>query len=334
MVGNMSERIATTWQDFLGYLIEDNLEKQRLAQAVHVLPITLQRWASGVSRPRAENMRLLVKHLPATVYAKFVRLAAVDFPDLFQEDLTESPDQEISAQSYARVLAAFACTPQPMCKQVIQDLILNPAVEQLDPDRHGIALSLVRCMPPRCGQKVRSLHEISGLGTHPWKHDLEQKKFFFGAESLVGSTVTNTYVRVLNSREEMTFFPAHWTEYEMSAAAVPILRHAMVAGCLVASSAVEHFFSATHISILKQYAYLAALIFEPEEFYTFEALDLQMMPPYTQQVVYFRDFNQRVSQKFALALCQQCSITLPEAQRCVWQDLEEELLQVFIQSKA
>lgn len=320
---------ATTWQELLGQLIADPQERQRIEALAHVRPITLQRWVNGTSRPRDENIRTLLTILPKDIYPAFLRLVVIDFPHLRQEDLAISQiHQEVPSEFYARILAAFAFAPQPMCHQTIQDFLLRQAVAQLDPERHGMALSVVGCMPPDCEGKVRSLHEIGGLGTHPWKHDLEQKKFFLGSESLIGSALTKGQIRVVNSRKEMTFFPAHWTEYEMSAAAVPIVHHARVAGGLVASSAIETFFTDAHIAVLEQYAYLAGLLFEEEECYSFEDLELWMMPDYLQQSAFFQDFDQRISRKFAEQRLVPMSIQKIRQQ--VWQDLEQELLQSFL----
>lgn len=52
------------------------------------------------------------------------------------------------------------------------------------------------------------------------------------------------------------------------------------------------------------------------------------MPPHVEQLPYFQDYKQRVSQKFAEADEQRRHINLQQARQLVWQDLEELLLQV------
>ena len=324
---------VSTWQEFLGQMIEDVPIRERMAEAAHMRSITLQRWASGISKPREENLRTLLKVLPTDSYAIFSRLVAVDFPDLLLEDPTiEQMHHELPSEFYARVLSALALTPLPMCRQTVQDLIFRQALEQLDPERRGLSLSLVCCVLPRHrGERVRSLREVGGVGTPPWPSDLAQKTMFLGAESLVGYIMSNARYAVINSREEQTFYPANWTQHEQSVAAFPISRYTRVAGGLLISSARAHFFTPARISLLERYAHLASLIFEPSEFYDFHAIDLRMMPPESVQTPYFRDFNQRVSRKLAEAIAAHGQLSLQEAHQLIWQDLEEELLQVFLQ---
>lgn len=326
-----SQRETSPWQDLLKQLIEDGHERQRMAEAMRVRPITLQRWASGVSKPRAENMRALLKVLPPETYPVFLSLLSADFPHLLQEDtLFEQVHPELPSEFYAQALSAYALTPQPMYRQAMQDLILQQVLEQLDPARRGMSISLVTCTAPRTGRKVRSLREIGGLGTPPWKHDLEQKTTFLGAESLVGEAVSKCRRVLVNSREELTFSSVRWTEYEQSAAAFPICRHGKVAGCLLSASAVPFYYTETHLSLLERYSHLASLIFEPGEFFDLADFDLQLVPAYEVQVPYFQDFNRRVSRKFTDALAESSHISLQEARLLVWQEIEEELLQVFL----
>ncbi len=321
-----------TWQEYLGRMIEDTQARERLAEAAHVRTVTLQRWAAGSSKPRDDNMRTLLKILPADDYAPFLRLVSLDFPNLLVEDSSsEQVRHDLPSEFYARVFSALALTPLPMARQTVQDLLFRQALEQLDPERRGISISLVCCVPPRHGGQVRSLREIGGMGTPPWPPDLAQKTMFLGAESLVGHIISNSRFGVINSRDEWTFLPANWTENERSVAAFCISRYTRVAGVLLVSSAREYFFSPSRLALLERYAHLAALIFDPGEFYEISAINLRMMPSEEVQTPYFRNFNQRVSQKFAEAIAEHRQITLQEARQFIWQDLEEELLQAFLQ---
>lgn len=324
----------STWQEYLGRMIEDTQARERLAEAARVRTVTLQRWATGFSKPRDDNMRMLLKVLPADDYAPFLRLVSIDFPNLQVEDAElEQVRHDLPSEFYARVFSALAQTPLPMARQTVQDLLFRQALEQLDPERRGISISLVCCVPPRYGGKVRSLREIGGMGTPPWPPDLAQKTMFLGAESLVGYIISKSRSGCINSRDEQTFLPANWTENERSVAAFCISRYTRVAGVLLVSSAREYFFTSSRLALLERYAHLASLIFEPGEFYNLSDLDLRMMPPEEVQTPYFRDFNQRVSRKFAEAIAEHRQITLQEARQLIWQDLEEELLQAFLAHK-
>lgn len=328
------EQEPSTWQELLGQLIANSSERDRLAIAVRVRSITLQRWAEGSSRPRNENIRMLLKILPRSIYPLFLRLLLVDFPELAQEELPEEQfPQSLPAEFYRRAMSNLALTPQPMYRQSMQDLILQQALEHLDPDRHGLSIALVVCVPPRSGNKVRSLREIGGLATPPWPHNLPEKPLFFGAESLVGYAISKACSCVINSSEEITFFPVHWTEHERSAAAFPIFRQGRVAGGLIVSSVEEYFFTPPRLSIVEEYSYLATCIFEAEDTFLFDDVELRVMPPYVQQLPYFQDYKQRVSQKFVEADEQDRHISLQQARQLVWQDLEELLLQVPLRTR-
>lgn len=323
----------STWQEYLGQMIEKPQEKQRIAAAVRVRPITLQRWAEGESRPRDENISLLLKALPKGSYPLFMRLLIIDFPYLVQEELpVERFLAQVPPEFYALSLNAQTFTPYPLCRQATQDLILQQALEHLDPERHGLFISVVTCVPPRHGRIVRSLREIDGLGTPPWSRTPAEKTIFLGAEALVGYAVSEMVQCVVNTRDEVTIFPVRWMENERSAAAFPIMRHGMVAGALVVASAQEYFFTKAHLAVLEEYSYMAALMFEPEEFFDTREIALEAMPAYELQAPYFVDYNRRISQKFAEAHSQGISITLREARQFVWQDLEAVLLQTWLET--
>lgn len=324
-----------TWREFLGQIIAKPQERARLAAAMRVKPITLQRWASGVFKPRDEHLHTLLKNLPAGAYPLFMRLLVADFPEMRQEEVSrESFSEKIPSEFYARALSNLALAPSVMYRQSMQDLLLQQILQHLDPDRQGLSVTLVVCVPPRPGHKVRSLREIGGLATPPWPHTLAEKPMFLGAESLVGYAIGNARPFVINSREEMTFFPAHWTEHEQSAAAFPILQQARIAGGLIISSAQEYFFTAPCLEIIEDYTALASTLFEAEETFAPTEIELRPMPAYKLQSPYFTGYNRRVLHKLAEASETGQQMPLAQARQLVWQDLEDVLLQVFLRTEA
>ena len=321
----------STWRALLGNVLHNPQERESLAARIGVETITLQRWVSGVSKPREIALHNLLNALTPEQYALFAPLIFAEFPNLVQENPEiKQARLALPAEFYARVLEALAYTPMPIGRQAVQDLIFQQVLEQIDPERLGISINLVCCIPPRSGQKVHSLRDTGGLGTPPWRHDLEKKTMFLGAESLVGHMLLRFHYGVINSRDEMTFFSANWTEHEQSVAAFSITRQGKIAGSLLVSSAHAHFFTESRVQLLERYAHLAALIFEPEEFFNPEDIDLGILPSEERQAPYFRDFNQRVSQKLSDAATSHMYISLQKAQLLVWQDLEEELLHDFL----
>lgn len=324
---------ATTWRELLGQLIADPKERAHLASAVHVRPTTLQRWVEGINRPHSENLALLLRNVAPEVSPLLLRLFLVDFPALREETLPEKQvTPTIPAEFYARVLSNLALTPQPLCRQSMQDLVLQQALAHLDPDRHGLLVSLALCVPPREGGKVRSLCERDGLGTLPWPRDLLEKLFFLGSESLVGYAVKQMRPVVINSRDEITILPAHWADHERSVAAFPILRHARTAGGLLVASARDFFFTPARLAIIEGYAQLANCIFDEEEFFDPAQIELVMMPRYSLQLPYFSGYSRRVVQKLSELSTLGQRTALQQARDFVAQDLEEVLWRVFLQS--
>jgi len=322
-----------TWQAFLGQFIENPKEKARLAKAVRVRPITLQRWAEGISRPREDNIRSMLKNLPTEAYPLFMRLLLRDFPELLKDELPEDYfRRNIPAEFYARVLSSLSLTPQPLYRQSMQDLLLQQICKHLDPDQHGLAISLALCMPPRLSHKVRSLREIGGLGTPPWPSDLAERLMFLGAESLVGYAVEHMRPYVINSKDDLTFCPATWTAFERSAAAFPLLLHTHVVGGLIISSTREFFFTEPRLSVIEAYSHVISCMFEMEEAYPAEDIELQVMPPYAQQLPYFHTYKRRVSLKYAEAAQAEQMVTFQHVRQLVWQEIEDELLQLPLET--
>ena len=203
--------------------------------------------------------------------------------------------QEIPYKFITEVLDARASIPDLLRSWSISHQILQQALKQLDPERVGMAITVVRCMPLRNG-KIRSLRESTGLGTSPWAGDLEEKALLLGAESLAGHvTVSCRMEQIGDLNTNRTFLPAYQTEYEVSAVACPIMYAGRTAGCLLISSTqTEYFAPEARLSLVRAYANLLALAFKPDEFYDPELLALHIMPPIHIQQKHFIGFRQRV----------------------------------------
>lgn len=319
-----------TWQELLKQILEEPQEKQRIAHEIHVTPVTLLRWAQNVSKPRDDNMQLLLKAIPGEYSQIFTQLSAHDFPYVAHEYATTGNIvPELPPEFYARVLSAYANTPESLYPQAVYDLILQQALEHLDPDRRGMAISIVQCIPPATNSKIRSLREITGRGTPPWQRDLGQETIFLGAESLAGAAVMHCrQVMIPNRESNQTLFPAHWLEYEQSAAAYPLTHKAKIAGCVLVSSAQPYYFGEVHLKLIECYAHLLALAFEPEHFFALDSFQLHLMPPYTLQLPHLRQFNQLATQRFVEVAARHQPLTFQEAQMLVWQEIEDTLLRL------
>lgn len=324
---------ASTWQELLAELIADTYERKRLAAALSVQPITLIRWAGNISRPRERNMSSLLHAVPPALFQTFLNLAAVDFPHLTPTSTLSSPVLgNLPSEFYAQILQAYTRLPPLLSHQTILDLFFQQALAHLDPERLGMSISLATCVRPLEGQVVRSLREVGGTGTPPWKRDLEQQTILLGAESLAGYALMQFHPVIVPNRIDPTRVPVHWTEHEQSALAIPIARHARLCGCLLAASVVPDYFQEGQASVqlLEHYANLATLLFETEDFYAASAIQLSFMPPQEVQLPHFQQVSRRILQRFRLAQVRGEQCTLEQARHQIWREIEEELIDAFL----
>lgn len=317
-----------TWRDLLGELIKNPQERQRIAEALNVTPITLSRWVQRESKPRQQSLRRLLLVVPE-YRQSLLELLEEEFPGFTlsqREGEQQSEHLSIPSEFYKRVLHTLTTLPHTLRFSSLCDLILQQALEQLDPQKQGMAIIVACCMPPTIG-KVRSLRERTGRGTPPWKHDLEQQGILLGAESLAGHALSIGHFDVNQSlAEPFNRGPGYSAEWEESAVAVPILHLGKVAGSLLVSSTQPNYFSPAQIELVESYAELLVLAFDAEEFYELGHIELALVPPREVQQPYFATFVQRVGQVMVQAMKDGHALGFLQAQQRVWQQIEQDLL--------
>lgn len=324
-----------TWRDLLGAIVRDSKERQRILDELSISNVTLNRWINGESDPRMQNMRHLLAILPQQ---REELLQLLRNEKWFGDGSNFIPDvisTEIPSEFYNRIFVARSSTAEHLRFWSICNLILQQALAQLDPDRLGMAIWVVRCMPPSGPfQQVRSLREAYGQGTPPWEGNLEQKAMFLGAESLAGNVVTLCRPGIIqNLDEEHNLIPATRVENEKSAAVYPILYAGKIAGVLMVSSTqYNYFLSQARTTLVSHYANLMALAFEPEDFYAAEQISLSIMPPQDEQKRHFAKFRQLVASTMIGAASRNQPLNNIQADQIVWQKLEEELLHISAQN--
>lgn len=314
-----------TWQDLLRQIIADPKEKERILQQANIQSITLTRWIKGTSTPRGENIRALLRAIPPSSSQTFAQLLSIDFPNFaLEQTRRNSLQSEPPLEFYACVLNAYANMQPPLYPQVLRDLILQQMIKHFDPSRLGLTIRIARCLWHRNEKKVRSLQVIRGIGTPPWSRDLGQRTIFLGAESLAGIAVTKCRSTAASRRAENSALNlVHWEEDEQSMLAYPLMSQTKIAGCLLIASTQPDVFREAHHKLIERYAHLMALAFEPAAFFDAKDIALHIMPPYSRQEPLFGQFRQR-----ALQTAQRLSLPLSEAQERVWQEIEEELIQL------
>lgn len=317
---------ASSWREFLKELISIPTQRDRLANELGVRHITLTRWATGESNPRPKHIHQLLHALPKEQYTQFYALLEQDhFP--LSEASTDGSSSELAYDFIMQVHDIYATIPDSLRSWTIYRLILQHALRQLDPERLGMSITIVQCMPPTRDGRIHSLREITGQGTPPWEGNLEEKSIFLGAESLAGYAVTVLHPQAVQDlKTETTLVPAYQTEHEVSAIASPILFANRVAGCLLISSTqINYFLSQTRLSQINGYTRLIALAFEPKEFYPPEIIQLNVMPAALVQRELFKTFRQRVHTIMRTAFDAEQALSVKDAEQIAWQQLEEEL---------
>jgi transcriptional regulator with XRE-family HTH domain len=322
---------SATWRDLLGSIIQDAQERHRLANELGVNPVTLTRWANKEASPRSQSLQRLIKALPQHRKA-FLELLADEFEGFVAESedaLTEDLQHKIPSEFYFRVLRTRATIPKILCFSSLCDLILQQALEQLDPQRLGLAIIVVRCMPPSREGKIRSLRESVGRGTPPWEGKLDQQAILLGAESLAGHAVTlGRPVFNQNLSESQNLSPGYHGLWEVSSTAAPIMLEGDVAGCLLVSSTQPDYFLPSRQTLVESYADLVALAFEPEDFYDVRHIELGLVPYQEVQRSYLSGFRQRLNEIMIDAARSHQPLTIFQAEQLVWQQFEEELLRL------
>lgn len=326
-----------TWRELLGQSIENPYERERIAHMLGVSPITLLRWVRQESNPRLQNLQNLFDALPQhrELLLALVQEEFKGFSMPAKDAAGENVPAEIPAEFYTRVFRTFATIPRVLRFASLCDLILQQALEHLDPQRRGLAVIIARCMPPSHGHKVRSLRECAGRGTLPWGNHLEQQGTLLGSESLAGYSVSShRLVTNPNLRDEHGIYPGYRGEWEESAAAAPIRRGDRVAGAFLVSSIRTNYFPPDRLALIQGYADLLSLAFEPEAYYDQDCIELWSLPPYPVQRPYFLGFRQRIISVMAQAAQNQQPLDFTQAEQFVWQSIEDELIALAAASKA
>ncbi len=98
--------------------------------------------------------------------------------------------EKISSQFYARVLHVVTATAPELRYETICKLILQQAIQQLDPLGLGMAITVIVCTEPPSERNVHSLRVSIGQGTLPGMEGWDQLAIFLDIESLPGYAAT------------------------------------------------------------------------------------------------------------------------------------------------
>jgi len=322
-----------TWRELLERLTERPAERQRVADALGVTPYTVTRWVEGITEPRVQNLKRLPEVFPAyqQLFSELIQAELVPNAPPLATPPADYLKQEVPSEYLVRILAAYATSSGPFRSWSMRTLTLQQAIEQLDPDRVGMEITIVQCVAPAPGQRVRSLCERMGIGTVPWDKGVGRRLLFLGAESLCGWTVGRGEPGVVQDMEQKQGpLPFRAGLHEKSAVAWPLQRAGKLAGCLLVSSAQVNYFTPLRLSFIEIYANTLALSFCDEEFYELQRIALHEMPVLSRQQEYtsIAQLRDRVAR---LRREQEYSLSETEAEVLGLQQMEAELLILSIE---
>ncbi len=310
-----------SWQSVLQQMIRSIVERQHLADALGVTPVTLLRWANGESKPQRNHLANLIKVVQPPYRLELIRALEESYPNILQWQRDEATEQ-VPASFFNQVLSTRANITEPLRFVRISDMVLTQALKQLDPHQEGMAVTLIQCMPPRADGKICSLRERAGKGTPPWLEDLNQLSALLGTESLAGHSVEVRHVVNVNDLSKDMVIPAYQFEHEVSAAANPIWFGGRIAGSLLASSTQIGHFTQQRLDLLETFSDLLSLALDKNDFHPPEIIRLRVMPYPEKQRPTLLTFRQRTQNN----LRQPGTRNLMQAELKAWQEIEEILL--------
>jgi len=320
----MFDKEPKDWRELLGWIASDPVVLQRILQELGVREITVKRWIEGPSMPRQQNLRRLLTLVPEH-RERFIELISEekDFEDFSELTFDESL-QEIPSKFYIQIFQMRGTIGHTQRYWSLAHTIIAQALSQLNPDGLGMAISVVRCMISSEHENIQSLRQSVGLATAPWPISLEQRAMFLAAESLAGYVVSTCRPsEVLSYKEDKLALLGHQFENEQSTAAHPIFYAGKTAGCLLVSSTEPGYFaSPNRLSLIADYAHLMALAFDPEDFVDARRIELRVMPPHSEQRVFFDNFRQRLTEARIKISSDKSA---KDAEISVWEGLEQEI---------
>ncbi len=321
---------AQTWRDLLRKVAVKPEERRRIAAALRINTITISRWIAGVSNPRRETLRALPAVLPE-YSEQLITLLKQEYTHLFANDLAIDMPLAVPPTFYSHVLNTYSMHPENLRASSLCSAILQKIIQQFDPDDEGFATFIAQCVPPDPGHKVRSLRITMGYGGSPVTRSFANRTCFCGAESQAGlAALAAHFVVIQNPEEARRIVPGQHVIVFGSSLAIPLLQYDSIAGCACFVSPHQNYFSSERIALLKHYANLLTIAFEPHEFYRISDINLAMMPPRSLQASVLVDLQDRITSSMLLPTPEGYPLSRQEAERKVLKEKEEELIQLVL----
>ncbi|MBV9258342.1 MAG: hypothetical protein JO215_10015 [Ktedonobacteraceae bacterium] len=321
---------AQTWRDLLRKVAAKPDERHRIATALRINSITITRWITGTSNPRAETLRALPRVLPE-YREQLITLLRREYAHLFADEPVIDMPLDIPPAFYSQMLNIYSMHPECLRASTLGSTILQQIVEHFDPDDDGFAAFIAQCVPPHPDHKVRSLRITVGIGG-PVHYT--NRTCFCGAESQAGLAALHVHhVTIQNPEEAQRLIPAQHVLVFGSSLAIPIVQYDHIAGCACFVSPQKDYFTSERVGLLKRYVDLLTIAFEPGEFYHLSDINLAMMPIRSQQASVLADLQDRITSYMLIPTPEGRLLSRQEAEQRVLKEKEEALIQIVLASE-
>lgn len=300
------------------FLIQnDRSEVLRIAREVEVSDNTVYRWLNGTSEPRPSHLQRLLRvlHLPVI---KNIGGTRTELP---RSGGGSAGNGEAQREIFHRVLEQAAMTTDDASRRWhIIETIFEYALLHLDPERHGLALTYARLMPPQADGTIHSLCEVDTRGQAPFSFALEFNTYL-GSTTLAGSAVLSQRVRTWSCKQTEMRVPVGLDKNERSSCAAPVMRGGRLAGVLIVSSVLPDFtYNPIIPGVVSDYAHMLATGLTDREFYPRDLIKLVPMP----ELKWQREHISRTFLNRVVDCARMDGLSFPDAERRVLQDLEKE----------
>ncbi len=299
----------------------DRAEVLRIAREVGVSENTVYRWLNGSSVPRTSHLQALLNVLFQTRQTILMGSKGILPASSSRSAGMSSEYWDVQKEVYRRVLEQAATTLDDISRRWhIIETIFEYALLQLDPEHHGLALAYARLMPPSSDGFIHSLYESEMRGQGLFAFSLDCKTYL-GSTTLAGAAASFQRVQIWSVSDTEGRTPVGFDEHEASSCAAPVMRGGRIAGVLIVSSAQSGFVRHSVIArTVTDYSNLLAVALTDNDFYAISQVRLVPMPDLAWQ----RDLLRRSYLNRVIECARKGSLSLPEAEQMVLQDMEEE----------
>lgn len=282
-----------TWQTRFEAIVSQmtSEEKTKFYKAVDVNRVSVLRWRTGENTPRAHHVRRILELVPPSQREGLRTLMLRDpkVRRLLLPEGAERPPGTLSHEAYEEILRVARVSPDRfwLLATILDHLIYPP--------NSGIEMTVTRCVVAPSTEKVRYLFSYASRGTAPKREDLHLENRLFGIETPAGYVVQHRHHLIVPDLHSNTL-PISFEEETGSVAAFPILRDGKVGGAFTAFSPQPKFFTQDLLITLEHVADLLMLVLV--DFFSFESIHLELMPPKKVQDGVFATLPQRVQEAY------------------------------------